>query len=63
MAALRSSGYRCLECGGVVADGLARFGSMLCHDCRDELGVHAMVIRELAKRPPRWQRFWHRGPR
>jgi hypothetical protein len=25
----------CYRCGGEVADGLARVGSILCHDCRD----------------------------
>jgi hypothetical protein len=27
---------QCYRCGGEVADGLARLGSILCHDCRDE---------------------------
>jgi hypothetical protein len=26
---------QCYRCGGEVADGLARLGSILCHDCRD----------------------------
>jgi hypothetical protein len=26
---------QCYQCGGEVADGLARLGSILCHDCRD----------------------------
>jgi hypothetical protein len=26
---------QCYRCGGEVADGLARVGSILCHDCRD----------------------------
>jgi hypothetical protein len=25
----------CYRCGSEVADGLARVGSILCHDCRD----------------------------
>jgi hypothetical protein len=39
------SEYRCVGCGGEIGDGLARLGSVLCHDCRDELGVDATVIR------------------
>jgi hypothetical protein len=26
---------QCYRCGGEVADGLARLGSITCHDCRD----------------------------
>jgi hypothetical protein len=26
---------RCYRCGEEVADGLARLGSILCHDCRE----------------------------
>ena len=40
----RDSEYRCVSCGGEIGDGLARLGSVLCHDCRDELGVDATVI-------------------
>jgi hypothetical protein len=25
----------CVECGGTIADVLARLGSTRCHDCRD----------------------------
>ncbi len=31
--------YLCIRCGGQIEDGLARFGSVLCHDCRDEDGI------------------------
>lgn len=46
----RDSEYRCVGCGGEIADGLARLGSVLCHDCRDELGLDASVIRNRASR-------------
>jgi hypothetical protein len=38
--------YECIQCGGPIADGLARFGSALCHDCRDEQGVDVVVTRK-----------------
>jgi hypothetical protein len=44
----KESGYRCLGCGGEIGDGLARLGSVLCHDCRDELALDATVIRNPA---------------
>jgi hypothetical protein len=47
----KESEYRCVECGDVIADGLARFGSVLCHDCREEFGVAAFVVRLSGKRP------------
>lgn len=40
----------CIQCGGPIADGLARFGSVLCHDCRYEQGVEAIVTRAAPKR-------------
>jgi hypothetical protein len=42
--------YVCIQCGGPIADGLARFGSVLCHDCRYEQGVDAILVRVAAKR-------------
>jgi hypothetical protein len=44
----RDAEYRCVGCGGEIGDGLARLGSVLCHDCRDELGLDATVIRNPA---------------
>jgi hypothetical protein len=35
--------YVCIQCGGPIADGLARFGCALCHDCRDEHGVDVVA--------------------
>lgn len=50
--------FRCLECGRPVGEGLARSGSLLCHDCRDELGVHASVLPlRTALNPPSQRRF------
>jgi hypothetical protein len=37
--------FVCIECGGPIEDGLARLGSALCHDCRDEQGVDVIVAR------------------
>ena len=31
----------CYRCGSEVADGLARVGSILCHDCRDASSLPA----------------------
>jgi hypothetical protein len=41
MAALswKESEYRCLVCGGEIADGLARLGAVMCHDCTASSGV------------------------
>ena len=50
--------YVCLLCGGPIADGLARFGSVLCHDCRYKEGVDAI----LARTPPK-HRSISRRPR
>jgi hypothetical protein len=44
--------YVCLQCGGAIAEVLARLGSILCHDCRDEQGVDAIVVRT----PPKHRR-------
>lgn len=48
--------YVCLQCGGAIAEGLARLGSVLCHDCRDEQGVDAIVVR--TKHPSTSRRLW-----
>jgi hypothetical protein len=50
--------YVCLQCGGKVAEGLARLGSVLCHDCRDEQGVDAIVVRTPPKHPSASRRLW-----
>jgi hypothetical protein len=42
--------YVCIKCGGPIADGLARFGSALCHDCRDEQGVEVILASTVRKR-------------
>ena len=44
----RDAEYRCIGCGGEIGDGLARLGSVLCHDCRDDLGLDATVVRNPA---------------
>jgi hypothetical protein len=49
--------YVCLQCGGAIAEGLARLGSVLCHDCRDEQGVDAIVVRT-PKHPSTGRRLW-----
>jgi hypothetical protein len=41
--------YVCIQCGGPIADGLARFGSALCHDCRYEQGVEVIVAPTVRK--------------
>jgi hypothetical protein len=53
--------YVCLQCGGAIAEVLARLGSVLCHDCRDEQGVDAIVVRTPPKHPST-SRLW-RGRR
>jgi hypothetical protein len=42
------SKYRCVGCGCEIGDSLARLGSVLCHDCRDEVGLDATVVRNPA---------------
>jgi hypothetical protein len=54
--------YVCLQCGGAIAEVLARLGSVLCHDCRDEQGVDAIVVRTPPKDPSTSRRLW-RGRR
>lgn len=44
----KDSEYRCMECGAAVVGALARLGSVLCHDCRDEHGVDVIVVRNVA---------------
>lgn len=46
----KDSEYVCIQCGGPIADGLARFGSALCHDCRYEQGVDVILARTVRKR-------------
>jgi hypothetical protein len=50
----KQSEYRCIGCGAEIADGLARHGAVLCHDCRSTMGVEAFVVslrrRERARR-------------
>jgi hypothetical protein len=43
--------YVCLQCGGAIADELTRFGSVLCHDCRYNEGVDAILTRKDPKHP------------
>ncbi len=50
--------YVCLQCGGAIAEVLARLGSVLCHDCRDEQGVDAIVVRTPPKHPSASRRLW-----
>jgi hypothetical protein len=50
--------YVCLQCGGAIAEVLARLGSVLCHDCRDEQGVDAIVVRTPPKHPSTGRRLW-----
>jgi hypothetical protein len=50
--------YVCLQCGGPIAEVLARLGSVLCHDCRDEQGVDAIVVRTPPKHPSTGRRLW-----
>jgi hypothetical protein len=50
--------YVCLQCGGAIADGLARFGSVLCHDCRYNEGVDAILARTPPKHPSTGRRLW-----
>jgi hypothetical protein len=50
--------YVCLQCGGAIAEVLARLGSVLCHDCRDEQGVDAIVVRTPPKHPSTSRRLW-----
>jgi hypothetical protein len=50
--------YVCLQCGGAIADGLARFGSVLCHDCRYSEGVDAILARKPPKDPSTGRRLW-----
>jgi hypothetical protein len=57
--------FRCVECGEPIADVLARVGSLLCHDCRDEHGVDAIIVRNPvvespARRPSSRARFIRR---
>jgi hypothetical protein len=37
--------YRCLQCGGLVAEVLVRLGSVLCHDCRELHGIDVTFTR------------------
>jgi hypothetical protein len=53
--------YVCLQCGGAIAGVLARLGSVLCHDCRDDQGVDAIVVRTPPQHPST-SRLW-RGRR
>jgi hypothetical protein len=50
--------YACVQCGGPIAEGLARFGSVLCHDCRYKEGVDAILARTAPKHRPTSRRFW-----
>jgi hypothetical protein len=52
----KNSEYVCIHCGGPIADGLGRLGSVLCHDCRADQGVDALLTRPIPKlRPSRWR--------
>jgi hypothetical protein len=51
--------YVCVQCRGLIADGLARLGSVLCHDCREEQRVDAVLVRSMPKqRSTTWPRGW-----
>jgi hypothetical protein len=42
--------FVCVQCRGLIADGLARLGSVLCHGCREEQRVDAVLVRSAPKR-------------
>jgi hypothetical protein len=50
--------YVCVLCGGRIAEGLARYGSVLCHDCRDELGIDATFESLRGTMASSSQRLW-----
>jgi hypothetical protein len=52
--------YVCVLCGGPIAEGLARLGSVLCHDCRDEEGIDARVYDLRATMTVNSRRLWPR---
>jgi hypothetical protein len=50
--------YACVLCGGPIAEGLARHGSVLCHDCRDEQGIDASFYDLRATMTANSRRLW-----
>jgi hypothetical protein len=55
--------YVCILCGGRIAEGLARCGSVLCHDCRDEQGIQATLESVRASIDSSSRRLWPGRPR
>jgi hypothetical protein len=53
----------CILCGGRIAEGLARYGSVLCHDCRDEQGIEATFESVRASIASSSRRLWPGRPR
>jgi hypothetical protein len=50
--------YVCVLCGGRIAEGLARYGSVLCHDCRDEQGIEVRFESVRASIASSSRRLW-----
>jgi hypothetical protein len=38
------TGWRCIVCGGPIADTLARLGSTRCHDCRTANSIWTRTV-------------------
>jgi hypothetical protein len=55
--------YVCVLCGGRIAESLARYGSVLCHDCRDEQGIQATFESVRASISSSSRRLWPGRPR
>jgi hypothetical protein len=53
----------CLQCGGPIADGLARYGSVLCHECRDDRVANAiLLVQRSPGEPPLRKGFGQQRP-
>jgi hypothetical protein len=50
--------YVCVLCGGRIAEGLARYGSVLCHNCRDEQGIEVTFESVRASMASSSRRLW-----
>jgi hypothetical protein len=55
--------YVCVQCGGPIAEGLARVGSLLCHDCRDDEGIDRSFEDVRAAMAAKSRRLWPRRRR
>jgi hypothetical protein len=53
--------YVCVLCGGRIAEGLARYGSVLCHECRDEQGIEVTFESVRASMASSSRRLWPGG--